>query len=102
MRISDWSSDVCSSDLIAKWLPEASVDASRVAELIGLTARHGQFSPSDFGDGAVADDTRHFLDCDMAILGAEPAVFDAYARGIATESRGTVPAWLFQIGRAPV
>src|SRR3546814_5523588 len=25
---------------IAKWLPEASVDASRVAELIGLTARH--------------------------------------------------------------
>src|SRR3546814_526155 len=28
---------------IAKWLPEASVDASRVAELIELTARHGQF-----------------------------------------------------------
>src|SRR3546814_13895959 len=84
---------------IAKWLPEASVDASRVAELIGLTARHGQFSPSDFGDGAVADDTRHFLDCDMAILGAEPAVFDAYDRGIATEYRGTVPAWLFRLNR---
>src|SRR3546814_216155 len=125
MRISDWSSDVCSSYLllyhdavyeagrgdnetrsaklavaeIAKWLPEASVDASRVAELIELTARHGQFAPGDFGDGAVADDTRHFLDCDMAILGAEPAVFDAYDRGIATEYRGTVPAWLFRLNR---
>src|SRR3546814_14995053 len=64
MRIRDWSSDVCSSDL-----------------------------------GAVADDTRHFLDCDMAILGAEPAVFDAYDRGIATEYRGTVPAWLFRLNR---
>src|SRR3546814_1541341 len=84
---------------IAKWLPEASVDTSRVAELIELTARHGQFSPGDFGDGAVADDTRHFLDCDMAILGAEPAVFDAYDRGIATEYRGTVPAWLFRLNR---
>src|SRR3546814_10632482 len=84
---------------IAKWLPEASVDASRVAELIELTARHGQFAPGDFGDGAVADDTRHFLDCDMAILGAEPAVFDAYDRGIAPEYRGTVPACLFRLNR---
>src|SRR3546814_4308641 len=35
----------------------------------------------------------------MAILGAEPAVFDAYERGIATEYRGTVPAWLFRLNR---
>ena len=84
---------------IAKWLPEASIDASRVAELIELTARHGQFSPDDFGDDATAGDTRHFLDCDMAILGAEPAVFDAYDRGIATEYRGTIPAWLFRLNR---
>src|SRR3546814_13564234 len=35
----------------------------------------------------------------MAILGAEPAVFDAYDRGIATEYRGTVPAWLFRLNR---
>ncbi|MFC3715779.1 hypothetical protein ACFONC_06425 [Luteimonas soli] len=84
---------------IAKWLPANSVDASRVAGLIELTARHGQFSPDDFGDDAIADDTRHFLDCDMAILGAEPAVFDAYDRGIATEYRGAVPAWLFRLNR---
>src|SRR3546814_1812421 len=36
---------------IAKWLPEASVDASRVAELIELTARHGKFALGDFGAG---------------------------------------------------
>jgi predicted metal-dependent HD superfamily phosphohydrolase len=84
---------------IARWMPDAGVDALRVAELIELTARHGQFGPDDFGDGAIADDTRHFLDCDMAILGAEPAVFDAYDRGIAAEYRGHVPGWLFKLNR---
>lgn len=84
---------------IARWLPDARIDAKRVAELIELTARHGQFAPDDFGDGAIADDTRHFLDCDMAILGAEPAVFDAYDRGIAAEYRGHMPGWLFKLNR---
>ncbi len=84
---------------IARWLPDAGVDAGRVAALIELTARHGGFSPADFGKTAVADDTCHFLDCDMAILGAEPAVFDAYDRAIAAEYRGHVPDWLFRINR---
>lgn len=84
---------------IARWLPEAGIDAGRVAELIHLTARHGQFVPGDFGDDPDSRDTRHFLDCDMAILGAEPAVFDAYDRGIAAEYRGQVPAWLFKLNR---
>lgn len=84
---------------IARWLPDAGIDAARVAELIELTARHGSFVPQDFGKTAVADDTRHFLDCDMAILGAEPAVFDAYDRAIAAEYRGHVPGWLFRINR---
>ncbi|MCW5580771.1 MAG: hypothetical protein KIS72_05485 [Luteimonas sp.] len=84
---------------IARWLPEAGIDAARVAELIELTARHGSFAPEDFGKTALADDTRHFLDCDMAILGAEPAVFDAYDRAIAAEYRGHVPGWLFRINR---
>jgi predicted metal-dependent HD superfamily phosphohydrolase len=86
-------------DAIARWLPEAGIDPARVAELIELTARHGSFAPGDFGDGARADDSRHFLDCDMAILGAEPAAFDAYDRGIAAEYRGKVPAWLFRLER---
>lgn len=84
---------------IVHWLPDAGIDAPRVAELIELTARHGQFAPGDFGTGAIADDTRHFLDCDMAILGAEPGVFDAYDRGIAAEYRGHVPDWLFKLNR---
>lgn len=84
---------------IARWLPEAGVEAARVAELIELTARHGQLDPMQFGKTAVAEDTRHFLDCDMAILGAEPAVFDAYDRAIAAEYRGHVPDWLFRINR---
>lgn len=84
---------------IASWLPDTGIDAARVAELIELTARHGSFSPQDFGKTALADDTRHFLDCDMAILGAAPAVFDAYDRAIAAEYRGHVPDWLFRVNR---
>lgn len=84
---------------IARWLPDAGVEAGRVAELIELTARHGQLGPQDFGKTAVADDTRHFLDCDMAILGAAPEVFDAYDRAIAAEYRGHVPGWLFRTNR---
>ena len=76
---------------IARWLPDMGVDAPRVAELIRLTARHGQLA----GD-ALDRDAALFLDCDMAILGAEPAVFDAYDRGIATEYRGQVPGMVVQ------
>ena len=84
---------------IARWLPDAGVDADRVRALIELTARHGQHMPEDFGSVAEPDDVRHFLDCDMAILGAEPARFDAYDRDISEEYRGHVPAWLFRRNR---
>lgn len=84
---------------IARWLPEAGIEVARVVELIGLTARHGQYEPGDFGANAAGDDSRHFLDCDMAILGADPATFDAYDRAIAAEYRGHVPGWLFRINR---
>ncbi|MEP6634819.1 MAG: hypothetical protein ABJA62_11485 [Luteimonas sp.] len=84
---------------MARWLPQEAAATQRVAELIRLTARHGQFVPTDFGDDAASCDTRHFLDCDMAILGARPAQFDAYDRGITAEYRGTVPAWLFKLNR---
>ncbi|MCJ0824575.1 hypothetical protein MQC88_01135 [Luteimonas sp. 50] len=84
---------------MARWQPQAGIDMQRVAYLIGLTARHGGFEPSDFDDDPAPDDARRFLDCDMAILGAEPEVFDAYDRGIAAEYRGTLPAWLFRLRR---
>jgi predicted metal-dependent HD superfamily phosphohydrolase len=86
-------SAVLAREHIARW--NAGVDADRVAGWIELTARHGTLSPGDVPD----DDARLFLDCDMAILGAEPAVFDAYDRGIAAEYRGVVPGWLFAINR---
>jgi predicted metal-dependent HD superfamily phosphohydrolase len=80
---------------LARWLPQAA-DAGRVAQLIELTARHGRFTPGDFGEDAIADDTRHFLDCDMAILGAPRAQFERYDRAIAEEYRGVVPGWLYR------
>ncbi|MFC3551697.1 hypothetical protein ACFOLC_11825 [Lysobacter cavernae] len=79
---------------LAHWASPQDVDAERVAALIELTARHGSLAPGD-----VDRDAALFLDCDMAILGAEPALFDAYDRGIAAEYRGHVPAWLFKLNR---
>ena len=79
---------------VAQWLPDAGVDADRMSALILLTARHGQLTA-----GELDADATLFLDCDMAILGAEPDVFDAYGRGNAAEYRGKVPGWLFRLNR---
>ena len=81
-------------EAIARWSPDAGIDAERVAELIALTARHGSLR----GDELDAD-AALFLDSDMAILGAPPEVFDAYDRGIAEEYRGKVPGFLFRLNR---
>lgn len=79
---------------IARNWPQAGIDAPRVAELILLTARHGQLEP-----GEVDRDAALFLDCDMAILGADAEAFDAYDCGIASEYAGRVPSWLFRVHR---
>lgn len=79
---------------IARFMPDRHIDVPRVTQLIELTARHGVLEPADVDEEAAL-----FLDCDMAILGAEPAVFDAYDRGIAAEYRAVVPGWLFKINR---
>jgi predicted metal-dependent HD superfamily phosphohydrolase len=79
-------------DHLRRWPSAADVD--RVAALVELTARHGRLAPDD-----VDADAALFLDCDMAILGAAPAAFDAYDRGIAAEYRGHVPGWLFAMQR---
>lgn len=83
---------------IARWLP-AGVDADRVSQLILLTARHGRLRPQDLDADAYPDDARLFLDCDMAILAADPARFAAYDREIAEEYRGRVPGFLYRRGR---
>lgn len=84
---------------VDRFLPGAGIDAQRIAALIRLTARHGRLTPEDLATDPCSDDAAHFLDCDMAILGAAPPVFDAYDRAIAAEYRGTVPAWLFKLNR---
>ncbi len=89
-------SAVLARQQIARWLSDVDIDAGRVVTLIELTARHGQLGPADLDNDPCPDDACHFLDCDMAILGALPDVFDAYDRGIAAEYRGHVPGWLFR------
>ncbi len=89
-------SAVLAREAIARWLPDAGIDTARVGALIHATARHGQWAPRDFPADAHGDDVRRFLDCDMAILAAEPTAFDAYDRAIAEEYRGVVPRWLYR------
>jgi hypothetical protein len=65
------------SAAIRRFLPDAPTDLDRVSRLILLTTCHGHLALED-----VDRDAALFLDCDMAILGASPAVFDAYHAGI--------------------
>jgi hypothetical protein len=88
------SSAVLATSSLARWVPDAAVDRPRVERLILLTARHGHL------DAATLDvDEAHFLDCDMAILGAAPERFDAYDRGIAREYAAP-PAEAYAAGRS--
>ncbi|NOT89468.1 MAG: hypothetical protein HOP03_14985 [Lysobacter sp.] len=82
---------------LERW-PQAGIDPQRVAGLILLTARHGSLRVEDAGTGEGGEDARHFLDCDMAILGASPEAFAAYDRAIA-EEYCAVPRWLYRIKR---
>lgn len=84
---------------IARWLPHAGIDAARVAALIRMTVAHGRHAPASFGADRDADDARHFLDCDMAILAAPLEVFDAYDDAIAEEYRGRIPALVYRVQR---
>ncbi len=74
----------------------AGIDASRVVELIELTARHGRLSAMDLA--ALEDETRLFLDCDLAILAAPPERYRRYCAEIAQEYRA-VPAAAYRAGR---
>ena len=78
---------------IERWLPAAGIDVARVVQLIELTARHGALAAD------IDDEAALFLDCDMAILGAPAAVFDAYDQGIAEEYAGHLPGFLFRLNR---
>jgi len=92
-------SAVLAREHIGRWMPHEGVDIERVVQLIELTARHGRIDAAELAGDPATQDALHFLDCDMAVLGAPPAVFDAYHRGIAAEYRGHVPGWLFKVNR---
>lgn len=67
-------------------------DAQTVSRLIDITAKHTQ---------AFTIDEKILTDCDLAILGAPRAEFDAYDRNIRREY-AHVPAALYKIARAQV
>ena len=77
-----------------KFLSNESIDTEKVKNLIELTARHGHLHSQ-----ALDQDTAHFLDCDMAILGSDSTQFLAYDKAIASEYRGKLPGWMFQFYR---
>jgi predicted metal-dependent HD superfamily phosphohydrolase len=79
---------------VAQYLGNESIDVARLSSLIELTARHGHLQSA-----SLDNDCKHFLDCDMAILGADSAEFLAYDKAIASEYRGKLPGWMFQFYR---
>ncbi len=80
-------------NLLDQHLPRQQLDTARIAELILLTARHGSLTPSEVDPEAAL-----FLDCDMAILGAAPEVFDRYHSAI-REEYAHVESNLYALGR---
>lgn len=78
---------------IETYLPGEGLDVNRVCALIELTAKHGKVDPTDLDQ-----DTQHFLDCDMAILGAPADQFDAYNFAISQEYQN-VPRVIFRFNR---
>src|SRR3546814_14384804 len=114
MRISDWSSDVCSSDLRLALvvLDAVDIDLDLVADgELGLLARRGEFAQRDaaFGFQADVDDGHVVLDRgDGALDDAAFTAFVLAAEGLIEPGRGIVagggcssgPRALVQVGRA--
>lgn len=88
-------SAVLARETIAATMPRAAIDVTRVAALIRLTAKHGRIVPAEI---AAEPDAPAFLDCDMAILGADGDAFDAYDAAIAREY-SHLPTDAYRAGR---
>lgn len=71
---------------------------ARIAAMINATATH-QLPP--FRDEDALNDAALLLDMDMAILGAEPAAFDAYEKAVRLEY-GWVEEPMWRAGRSAV
>ncbi|WP_428265152.1 HD domain-containing protein [Haliangium sp.] len=88
-------SAVQAAEAVARWLDEAAIDVAYLTRLIELTARHGALTPA-----AVSPEEALFLDCDMAVLGADADTYDRYEEGVAREYQALYPPPLYQQGRA--
>lgn len=88
------SADMAAAE-IGRWLPHLAANEATVRELILLTAGHGT-APA----APLCRDSEHFLDADMAILGAAPERFGQYEADVAREYTAVYPAPLFRRGRA--
>jgi predicted metal-dependent HD superfamily phosphohydrolase len=82
------------ADCASTYLLGAGIDTALVTALIELTARHGKLAPGDVGAEAAL-----FLDCDMAVLGAAPAIYDRYEQDVAQEYLQVYPPALYSHGR---
>jgi predicted metal-dependent HD superfamily phosphohydrolase len=85
------SAQMAREDLEALGVSEG--DRAETARLIELTAGH-EVAPGD-ARGAL------LVSIDLAVLGADPAVYDAYAKGV-REEYAHVPDDLWRVGRARV
>ncbi|MFT3710121.1 MAG: hypothetical protein QM817_21015 [Archangium sp.] len=88
VKSADLALEACST-----FLARESLDTARIRTLIELTAKHGKLQREDLDE-----ETRLFLDCDMAILGSAPATFDAYDAAIEQEY-STIPKLVFRLNR---
>src|SRR3546814_18342203 len=71
MRISDWSSDVCSSDLRVGRRPEGGF-GDRPIRLERVECRAGHYMAFKDGKGSAVRDDPHIIDIAEAIGGAQP------------------------------
>src|SRR3546814_6655250 len=72
VRISDWSSDVCSSDLIAKFLVAKDL-ATSFADRLNKAAKALDFGDIDVGAIAVQEYIDPYSDLDATIAGSDIA-----------------------------
>lgn len=82
------------TECVSTHLTGAGIDTDLVGALIALTARHGKLAPGDVDEEAAL-----FLDCDMAVLGASPEVYDRYEADVAQEYLQVYPPALYSQGR---
>ena len=71
-------------------------DVRHVEALILATGTHAFARPDA---DALPDAMALFLDCDLVALGADPATYVAYARGVAAEYIPIVGRWRYRFGR---